>query len=242
MEKRNTNLILVGPGTCHRISLTGIRFPLNEIRALAQIGKGLGVGGMRLAPKKKSQVPQLIDALLSMKIGAGETLRSYANRYWELYNEISGGNEKVVASTFRLGLPEDSELRESLTKRPLVNMRQFIRCIEEYKMLEADWEQSKGKAPIALQYLKESWLGGFQPWVRRELRIQEPDTHTREINVVFKEAVHKILERIKNEPYFRWPSKMGGDPTKRNQNLYCTYHQDKVHTTEQCRIFKDHLE
>ena len=28
-----------------------------------------------------SQVPQLVDALLSMKIGAGETLRSYANSY-----------------------------------------------------------------------------------------------------------------------------------------------------------------
>ena len=35
---------------------------------------------------------------------------------------------------------------------------------------------------------------------------------------------------------------MGGDPTKRNQNLYYTYHQDKGHTTERCKVFKDHLE
>ena len=28
-----------------------------------------------------SQVPQPVDALLSMKMGAGETLRDYANRY-----------------------------------------------------------------------------------------------------------------------------------------------------------------
>ena len=28
-----------------------------------------------------SRVPQLVDSLLSMKKGAGETLRSYANRY-----------------------------------------------------------------------------------------------------------------------------------------------------------------
>ena len=60
--------------------------------------------------------------------------------------------------------------------------------------------------------------------------------------MVFKEPVHKILERIKNEPYFRWPSKMGGDSSKRNQNLYCTCHRDKGHTVEQCRILKDHLE
>ena len=74
-----------------------------------------------------------MDVLLFMKMGVGETLRSYANRYWELYNEIGGGNEKVAASTFRLGLPEDLELRVSLTKRPPYNMRQLMRRIEEYK-------------------------------------------------------------------------------------------------------------
>ena len=57
-----------------------------------------------------SQVSHPLDALLSMKMGDGETLRNYANRYWELYNEIDRGNEKIAASTFQLGLPEDSEL------------------------------------------------------------------------------------------------------------------------------------
>ena len=74
-----------------------------------------------------------MDVLLFMKMGVGENLRSYANRYWELYNEIGGGNEKVAASTLRLGLPEDLELRVSLTKRPPCNMRQLMRRIEEYK-------------------------------------------------------------------------------------------------------------
>lgn len=59
-----------------------------------------------------------MDALLSMKMGARETLQSYANRYWELYNEIGESNEKVATSTFRLGLLEDLKLRESLTMRP----------------------------------------------------------------------------------------------------------------------------
>ena len=53
-----------------------------------------------------------------------------------------------------------------------------------------------------------------------------------EVNVVFKEPVHKIIDQIKNEPYFRWLSKMGGDSSRRNQNLCCTYHRDKGHTTE----------
>ena len=51
-----------------------------------------------------------MDVLLSMKMGAKETLCSYTNWYWELYNEICGGNEKIATSTFRLGLPVDFEL------------------------------------------------------------------------------------------------------------------------------------
>ncbi|XP_030930834.1 uncharacterized protein LOC115956665 [Quercus lobata] len=34
---------------------------------------------------------------------------------------------------------------------------------------------------------------------------------------------------------------MGGDSSRRNQNLYCTYHKDKGHIIEQRRVLKDHL-
>ena len=85
-----------------------------------------------------SRVPQLVDTLLPMKIGAGETLRNYTSQYWKLYNEIGGGNEKIAASTFWLGLPEDFELRDSLTKRPPEDIRQLMRRIEEYKRLKDD--------------------------------------------------------------------------------------------------------
>ena len=57
-----------------------------------------------------NRVSQLVDALLSMKMRVGETLRSYASRYWELYNEIGGGNEKIAANTFRMGLFKNLEL------------------------------------------------------------------------------------------------------------------------------------
>ena len=79
-----------------------------------------------------------MDALLSMKIRVGETLCSYASRYWELFNEIIEDNEKIVASTFRMGLPEDSELQESLIRMPPEDMRQLMRRIEQYKCLKDD--------------------------------------------------------------------------------------------------------
>ena len=79
-----------------------------------------------------------MDALLSIKMKVRETLRSYASQYLELYNEIGGGNEKIATTTFRIGLLEDSELWESLTKRPLEGMRKLMRRIEEYKCLKDD--------------------------------------------------------------------------------------------------------
>ena len=35
---------------------------------------------------------------------------------------------------------------------------------------------------------------------------------------------------------------MVGNPEKRNRNLYCQYHRDHSHTTEDCRSLWDHLD
>ena len=127
-----------------------------------------------------SQVLQPIDVLLSIKMGVGETLRSYASWYWELYNEISGGNERIATSTLRMRLSENSELRESLTKRPLEDMRQLMRRIEEYKWLEDDQLQNKGKASL----VNRSRPGIFPPRPRRDLRIQEPEIQLEEVKLI----------------------------------------------------------
>ena len=58
------------------------------------------------------------------------------------------------------------------------------------------------------------------------------------MNVTFKELVHRIVDRIKNDPYFRCLNKMENDPSRRNQNLYYTYHRDKGHATKKCRVVK----
>ena len=78
-----------------------------------------------------SRVPQPVDALLFMKMRVRTNLHSYASRYWELYNEIGGGNEKITVSTIRMGLLEDSKLWELLMRKPPEDMRQLMGRIEE---------------------------------------------------------------------------------------------------------------
>ena len=62
------------------------------------------------------------------------------------------------------------------------------------------------------------------------------------VNTVFQEPVHQVLEKIKNGSYFKLPNKMGGDPMRHNQSLHYQYHQERVHTTEDCRTLWNHLE
>ena len=62
------------------------------------------------------------------------------------------------------------------------------------------------------------------------------------VRAVFREPIHQILEKVKNEPFFKWPNKMMGNLEKRNQNLYCQYHQDHGHATGDYRSLWDHLD
>ena len=73
-----------------------------------------------------------------------------------------------------------------------------MRPIEEYKQLEDDRLKNKGKA-LATNHHRNI---GFQSRPRKDLRIQEPGPQMGEVNVAFKESVHRIVDRIKNEPYF----------------------------------------
>ena len=62
------------------------------------------------------------------------------------------------------------------------------------------------------------------------------------VNTVFREPVRQVLKKIKNKPFFKWPNKMAGDSTKHNQNIYCHYHQEQGHITEDYRNLWDHLD
>ena len=59
---------------------------------------------------------------------------------------------------------------------------------------------------------------------QRDFAGQSGPINTQAVNAVFQEPMQKVLEKVKNEPFFRWPNKMARAPVNRNQNFYCHYH------------------
>ena len=172
-----------------------------------------------------NRVPRSLGSLVSMFMREGETLKVYSNRYWEMFNEIEGKNDDVAISTFKAGLPTDHGLRKSLRGKPVTSVHQLMDRIDKYRRVEEDQLQGKGKAKVVPQERKDfrsDHYNNNRP--RRDFIGQSGSADTQTVNVVFQEPVQQVLQKIKNEPFFKWPNKMAGEPRKRNPNLYCHYH------------------
>ena len=73
-----------------------------------------------------------------MTIREGESVRSYAERYWEMFNEIDGDFDEVAIRTFKVGLPFEHGLRKSLTEKPVTTLQQLMDRVDKYKRIEDD--------------------------------------------------------------------------------------------------------
>ena len=102
-----------------------------------------------------SRVPWPLDSLLSLSMREGETLKTYSNRYWEMFNEINGDINDVAISTFKVGLPAEHGLRKSLTRKPVTSVHQLMDQIDKYKRVEEDQQQGKRKAKVILQEMRD---------------------------------------------------------------------------------------
>ena len=98
-----------------------------------------------------SRVPWLLDSLLSMTMQEGETLKTYSDKYWEMFNEINENFVDVTIRTFKVGLPAEHNLRKYLTRKPAKSVSQLMDRIDEYKSVKKVQQQGKGKAKVVPQ-------------------------------------------------------------------------------------------
>ncbi|XP_030941672.1 uncharacterized protein LOC115966608 [Quercus lobata] len=164
-----------------------------------------------------SRVPRPLSSLLSLSMHEGETLKAYSDKYWEMYNETNGNFDDIAISTFKSGLPTEHGLRKSLIGKPVTSVRQLMDRIDKYKRVEEDQMQGKGKDKVISQKRSDFRLDRYNNnHPRRDFTGQSGSTNTQMVNAVFRELVHQVLEKIKNESFFKWSNKMAGDSMKCN--------------------------
>ena len=151
-----------------------------------------------------SRVPLPLGSLLSMSMREGEALKAYLDRYWEMFNEIDGDYDDVAISTFKAGLPAEHDLRKSLTGKPVTSVRLLMDRIDKYRRIEEDQLQGTGKVKVILQERRDSRSDRLQNnSPRRDFLGQPASGNAQAINVVFREPVQKVLEKVRNEPFFK---------------------------------------
>uniref|UniRef100_A0A2N9GNE9 Uncharacterized protein n=1 Tax=Fagus sylvatica TaxID=28930 RepID=A0A2N9GNE9_FAGSY len=198
----------------------------------------LGEVTMRCRKRKE------MGALLTMKLEANETLKDYSTRFWETYNDIESCGEEVAITTFKMGLPADSGLRQSLVKHPPANLGKLMYKIDQFVRIEED-----GRKPSMDQTVAQPKPTIAKPVARSgntSKNLSAPRNFVaptfRAFETVFKQPIYKVIEKIKREPFFVWPPKMIGNPALKDGNLYCSYHREMGHMTENCHLLKVHLE
>ena len=73
-----------------------------------------------------------------MSMREGETLKTYSNRYWEMFNEIDSDFDDVAVRTFKADLPTEHGLRKSLIGKFVTSVCQLMDRIDKYKRVEED--------------------------------------------------------------------------------------------------------
>ena len=116
----------------------------------------------------------------------GETLKTYSDRYWEMYNKLDGDFEDVAISTFKVDLPNKYGLRKSLIGKPVTSVHQLIDQIDKYKRVEENQQQGKGKAKVILHEkrdFKSDRFNTVQP--QKDYVKSSRPTNAQAVNAVF---------------------------------------------------------
>ena len=101
------------------------RLPSQSIRSWEQLAEAF-IG--RFMTSRAS--PKQFDSLTALRKRSGESLREFAARYVDVYNDVEDCTEKQTVTMFRLGLSFGEKLRESLTLSPVETFPDLMERVE----------------------------------------------------------------------------------------------------------------
>nr|XP_017250817.1 PREDICTED: uncharacterized protein LOC108221449 [Daucus carota subsp. sativus] len=224
------NALLLQPVTeaikCHAFpqTLSGMaqhmysRLPPNSISCFADLSRafiGQFVGSKTHAKSSAS--------LMNLHQGKNESLREYMNRFTKEVLKVPDLDQKVAMIALQQGTTDDN-FRRSLAQRAPDNMNDLQERAGKYIKAEESLRKSQNNHGPNTNFKKR----GNDTEYNAENKYPKRDDDE-------KSPVKKKLGP-------RWPKPIRTDPEKRNKDLYCRFHKDTGHKTDDCRQLKDEIE
>ncbi|XP_028102511.1 uncharacterized protein LOC114301743 [Camellia sinensis] len=174
---------------------------------------------------------------MALRIGEDESLMAYAKMYYEVFNRIPRCNQELVVVSFKNGLNDDYMLQNSLAKTFMKSMEELMARIEKYARTKEDMPGTKAsKQEKRNGSLKRD--RGNTNFNRQETRLRAAQT----VTTVFRIPIYKVLERIRNQSYYRAPERIPDEFIGRSLGKHCAYHNEDGYLTQGCKALKAYLE
>ncbi|XXG81436.1 hypothetical protein AAC387_Pa09g2071 [Persea americana] len=216
-------------------------------------------------------IPKTDADLMALRMQENENVTQFARRFWTVYSQIESASEELAVRSFQLALQPGTLLRAQLVMYPVTTMKELMTRANRFILAEEDEargrenfgltkksQPAKGdnrpsrredrrrdpspdrrKARSSEQRRTPSASTSGSRGSRRS--GHEPTSHVA-VNTIFKEPIYRLLNKIKAQPFFKWPRPMVADPSSRDQTRFCAYHKQNGHRTDECKSFKFHLE
>uniref|UniRef100_A0A2N9HFP5 RNA-directed DNA polymerase n=1 Tax=Fagus sylvatica TaxID=28930 RepID=A0A2N9HFP5_FAGSY len=180
----------------------------------------------------------------------GESLRSYVQRFNKEAVQIDEPNEYVALTAFNAGLLKGDFLFQ-LCKDPPKSMSELM--YEAQKFINAEdafqardeFLSRKRKEPEDRRFDSSRNKSSRQDYPKAERKNTSSSNRREERPSSFTPlnmSIDQVLLQIQDSPDIKWPGKLRSDPTKRSKDLYCRFHRDHGHTTEDCFALKQQIE
>ncbi|KAK3004199.1 hypothetical protein RJ639_018605 [Escallonia herrerae] len=225
----------VAPSSTHHSHLDPVTFvfvsPPDQVMLRPLEDLPTGIGRLSLVPENGTPGRWSLDIILQNDLPQGMNLDIPATL------EIDNLDESVKYTAFLHGLQSTSKFAFSVNKSPSGNMKALLEKANKFIQAEEYLETHRGQQEEGKEEQKkrsrELTPQGGKPSKRSKRDERRPkDPFAFENLTPLNAKLSQIFHEIKDNKAPRWPDKMRSRPNKRNKELWCHYHNDHGHTTD----------
>jgi hypothetical protein len=202
--------------------------------------------GQFLATQKRKKNPT---CLMSLVQGKDESLKDFMLRFNKEKLMVESPNDQMVLSTLMHGVRANRLLMAKMEKKLMMfTFRQFLDKTKEYineeeliralmkSQKKVDRAKSSSNRAASTSSAKKEEKSSTKPGNKIGLSFPKAEPWRQEGQrfTPLNTSVVEVFMEIRRDPTFRWPTKLKGDPRKRDWTKFYEYHDDCGHLPEEC--------